>query len=233
MMHLLLIGLALLVSGCGGFLISPTTSTSNRVASTTTTTVMRVLPVSVTTPEEARGYFGLWFFGGSGGIGIAARQFPEQFRKFRQLTIMSGDGPTEGGETVGISPLCLYPRDISKADLDKVLNNKLSVEKMVQVGPKPNYLSQNGYLCYTSFVAANANCNPLTVRAVFDSISTSDIIAPDVAQTKLDEFANDISPDKAAFKTSLLQTKLAGFSSIAFLLFLLGPIGECQRRKFF
>ena len=137
---------------------------------------------------------------------------------------MSEDGPTEGGETVGISPLCLYPRDLSKKDVAKVLSNKMTVEKMVERGPKPNYLSEKGYLCYESFVDANKQCNPLTVRAVFDALSTGDIVAPDVAQTKLDSFYNDQSLDFSLFKAELLKTKLTGFSSIAFLLFLLGPI---------
>lgn len=137
--------------------------------------------------------------------------------------ILLGDGPTQGGETVGISPICLYPRDICKKDLAKVLSNKLSVEKMVQKGPKPNYLSEKGYLCYESFVEANKGCNPLTVRAVFDAMSTGDIVAPDVAQIKLDSFVSD-ETDYSVFKSELLKTKLAGYSSIAFLLFLLGPI---------
>lgn len=174
--------------------------------------------------EDARGFFYIWFFGGSGGVGVALRQFPQQYAKFQQLISMKNDGPTLGGETISISPLCLYPRDLSKADLDKVLNNKLSVEQMVQKGPKVNYLSQKGYLCFDSFVDANKGCNPLTVRAVFDALSTGDNVSPDVAQDKLDQFANDSSLDRAVFKKSLLQTKLTGYSSIVFLLFLLGPI---------
>lgn len=220
------IALALLVPGCDGFAPPPSKQLTRPTAPTPSTsrTRVEVLPESVTTPDDARGYFGLWFFGGSGGIGIAIRQFPLQFKKFRQLFAMSEEGPTRGGETIGISPLCLYPRDLSKDDLDEVLGNKLTVEQMVERGPKPNYLAESGYLCFQSFRAANEGCNPLTVRAVFDAISTGDNSAPDVAQEKLDEFASDSSPDRAAFKTALLQTKLIGFSSIAFLLFLLGPV---------
>jgi len=155
---------------------------------------------------------------------VAFGQFPQQYEKFRQLYAMSDDEPTQGGETVGISPLCLYPRDLSKADLDKVLSNKLSVEKMVEKGPKVNYLSERGYLCYASFAFNNKGCNPLTVRAVFDAMSTGDNVSPEVAQANLDEFASDSSPGRAAFKNALLKTKLTGYSSIAFLLFLLGPI---------
>jgi hypothetical protein len=189
--------------------------------STRTTQALNVIPEAFTdTPEHAQQYFFIWFFGGQGGATVALGQFPKQFEKFKSLFDMSEEGPTESGETVGLSPLCLYPRDISKADLEKVLNNKLSVEQMVSKGPKPNYLSEKGYLCFASFAEANSNCNPLTIRAVFDAMSTGDNVDPFIAQRKLDEFRNDPS----SFNSSLLKQKLAGFSSIAFLLFLLGPI---------
>mmetsp|Transcript_12649 Transcript_12649/g.27484 ORF Transcript_12649/g.27484 Transcript_12649/m.27484 type:complete len:267 (-) Transcript_12649:849-1649(-) len=172
--------------------------------------------------ESARGYFYFWFFGGSGGIGIAVRQFPQQLDNFKRLFTLANEGTSTGGETIGLSPLCLYPRDIALGDLQKILDKKLvrDVEKMVKVGPKPNYLSEKGYLCYPSFADACKDCNPLTVRAVFDAMSTGDNVSPDVAQAALDSFASDIGE----FKNALLRTKLSGFSSIVFLLFLLGPI---------
>lgn len=186
-----------------------------------TTKALNVIPDAFTdTPEHARTYFYIWFFGGQGGATVALGQFPRQFEKFKSLFDMAADGPIAAGDTVGLSPLCLYPRDISKADLDQVLSNKLSVEQMVIKGPKPNYMSQKGYLCFESFADANKKSNPLTIRAVFDAMSTGDNVDPFVAQSKLDEFRSDPS----AFKNSLLKQKLAGFSSIAFLLFLLGPI---------
>ena len=185
------------------------------------TNAIHVLPEFITdTPEHARNYFFIWFFGGQGGATVALGQAPKQFAKFKSLFEISGEGPTAAGETVGLSPLCLYPRDISRSDVDQILSNKLSVVQMVEKGPKPNYMSQKGYLCFESFADANKQCNPLTIRAVFDAMSTGDNCDPSVAQTKLDEFRSDPS----AFKNSLLKQKLAGFSSIVFLLFLLGPI---------
>jgi hypothetical protein len=178
----------------------------------------------VASPDDARAYFALWFFGGSGGAGVALRQVPALYEKIQQRNSMSDEGPTQGGDTVGISPLCLYPRDLSRADLAKVVGNKLSVTKMVATGPKPNYMSENGYLCFQSFEVANTGSNPLTVRAVFDAMSTGDNVAPNVAQACLDSFAGDTSSDGTVFKQALLKTKLIGYSSVAFLLFLLGPI---------
>lgn len=232
MLHLLLLALAL-IAGCNGFTAHP----SNQLARPASLapksrplTKVNVLPETFTgNYEDARAYFYIWFFGGQGGATVALGQAPAQFKKFRQLFEMSDEGPTLGGETIGVSPLCLYPRDLNKADVDKILNNKLSVEKMVEKGPKINYLSERGYLCYPSFKEANKDCNPLTVRAVFDAMSTGDNAAPDVAQAKLDEFSSDTSADRSAFKGALLKTKLAGYSSIAFLLFLLVYIvgGTC------
>ena len=97
-------------------------------------------------------------------------------------------------------------------DLQKILNNKLvrDVERMVKVGPKPNYLSEKGYLCYASFVDACKDCNPLTVRAVFDAMSTGDNVSPDVAQAALDSFAEDLGE----FKSALLRTKVSGKESL-------------------
>ena len=84
---------------------------------------------------------------------------------------------------------------------------------MVKVGPKPNYLSEKGYLCYASFVDACEDCNPLTVRAVFDAMSTGDNVSPDVAQAALDSFASDTGE----FKKALLRTKVSGSETHAFL----------------
>mmetsp|Transcript_24859 Transcript_24859/g.49522 ORF Transcript_24859/g.49522 Transcript_24859/m.49522 type:complete len:276 (-) Transcript_24859:171-998(-) len=230
---LVLAVLAHLLSITNGFAPQPSTvlfnpSTRIRPSSlsdTSTTSTLNALPDYATGDiEAARGFFYIWFFGGSGGVGVALRQFPQQYANFKKLSAMSDDGPTLGGPTVGISPFCLYPRDLSKADIDKVLRNKLTVEEMVKKGPKPNYLSEKGYLCYPSFLDANKGCNPLTVRAIFDALSTGDNVSPDVAQVKLDKIKQDMSDDRSVFKSELLKTKFVGFSSIAFLLFLLGPI---------
>ena len=217
-----LLFLIALFCGCSGFTnnqhkITRLSSPKNNRPITT----LNVLPEAASGSfEYARQYFFIWFFGGSGGAGVALRQFPAQYSKFQLLQSMADEGQTLGGETIGISPLCLYPRDINKADLDKVLNNKLSVTQMVEKGPKVSYMAQKGYLSYAAFVEANKNCNPLTVRAVFDAISTGDNANPIEAQETLDAFANDTN----LFKSELLRTKLTGFASIAFLLFLLGPI---------
>ncbi len=169
--------------------------------------------------EDARRLFYLWFFGGSGGGGIAIAAFPAMYSRFADMRALKGLGPTQGGETIGLSPLCGFPEDLSRADVEKILNNKMSVERMVETGPKDSFWAERGYLRFEAFEAANKNCNPLALRALFDSMTTStSTVEPYVAQECLDNYRNDLN----AFKTTLLASKFKGYAAIALLLFLLG-----------
>lgn len=172
--------------------------------------------------EGARREAFFWFFGASGGAGIARSQFPKMYQNTQFIRDLAGRGPTEGGETVGISPLVGYPQDISKADLAKIVNNPKSVEQIVEENPYPeNFLAAKGYLIYDAFADGNPDCNPLAVRAVFDTFSQStSVVAPDVARQKLDSYKAD--PSGETFKTELLLSKIKGYAAIATLLFLLG-----------
>mmetsp|Transcript_6348 Transcript_6348/g.7107 ORF Transcript_6348/g.7107 Transcript_6348/m.7107 type:complete len:286 (-) Transcript_6348:86-943(-) len=198
---------------------SSTTSVHHQIM-TTTTSQLNLAPVSEFMDSEgARKLFFLWFFGSTGGGGIAVGQFPQMYQGYQKTQSLKGEGPTLGGEKIGLSPLCGYPEDLCVKDLQKIFNNKMSVETMVEKGPKDSFLAVKGYLRYNAFVAANKNCNPLALRAVFDAMTTSaDTVSPIVAQEKLDAFKDDIG----AFKSQLLFTKLQGYSAIGFLLFLLG-----------
>jgi hypothetical protein len=74
-------------------------------------------------------------------------------------------------------------------------------------------------LTFKAFEQAYKDANPLTVRAVFDTFNTSgDTVSPDQAQEKLDLYKED----PTAVAGQLLKAKLNGYSSIGFLLFLLG-----------
>lgn len=59
--------------------------------------------------ESARGYFYFWFFGGSGGIGIAVRQFPQQLDNFKRLFTLANEGTSTGGEVRNCSSAFLTP----------------------------------------------------------------------------------------------------------------------------
>jgi len=168
---------------------------------------------------DARALFYLWFFGGSGGGGIAVAAFPKMYDRFQTMRSLKDVGPTLGGTPLGLSPFCGYPRDLYLADVEKILGNTSPVEKMVEDGPKDSFWADMGYLRFEAFAAANSDCDPLAVRAVFDSLTTStSTVVPDTAQELLDKFRTDIP----AFKRTLLVSKATGYSAIGVLLFLLG-----------
>ena len=86
-----------------------------------------------------------WFFGASGGAGIARGAFPKMYNNVQQIQALKGEGPTLGGDTVGLSFLCGYPEDISIADVQKICSNKMTVEQMVDKFPvEGNFLASKG-----------------------------------------------------------------------------------------
>jgi hypothetical protein len=184
-------------------------------------TQSRLTPLSVVDPDAvgtARTAFYIWFFGASGGAGIARASFPRMWRDFRAIQSMENT-PTKGGETIGISPICLYPVDLAVKDVEAVVKKPLSVEQIVEKYPVDgNFLSAKGYLTYKAFQAANAKENPLVVRAIFDSLNTNtDVSNPEMAQEKLDAYKQN--PKLLA--QELLHAKLRGYAAIFGILFLL------------
>jgi hypothetical protein len=202
------------------FVVTPSKTHSNRV--TTTTTQLKFTPILPSDPasvDAARTQFFLWFFGASGGAGIARSAFPRMYENARTIQSLKDKGPTKGGPTIGISPLCGYPADIARADVEQIVNNKLTAEQMVQKYPiEKNFLAKRGYLVYDAYVKANADCNPLAIRAIFDTFSTNtDVVSPATAQEKIEKYR--ANPDSLALE--LLFAKLRGYSAIIALLFLL------------
>jgi hypothetical protein len=169
--------------------------------------------------DEARTAFFFWLFGASGGAGIARSSFPRMFKNVMEVNSLKGIGPSEGGETLDMSPLCAYPEAIFRKDVEQIVNNKLSVEQIVQKYPiEGNFLSAKGYLTYAAFKLANPDANPLSLRAVFDSLNTSaDVSNPEIAQELFNTYKTD--PDALAGK--VLLAKMKGYGAIFFLLFLL------------
>ena len=72
----------------------------------------------------ARSNFFIWFFGASGAAGIARSSFPRMYSNVLEIQNYKGIENSKGGEMVGVSPLCGYPRDISVADLDAVVHER-------------------------------------------------------------------------------------------------------------
>lgn len=95
--------------------------------------------------ETARTAFYIWFFGASGGAGIARSSFPRMWNNFQTVRSLKGVGPTQGGEKLGISPLCGYPEDLSRKDVERIVNKKMTVEQIVDKHPvKGNFLAESG-----------------------------------------------------------------------------------------
>ena len=90
-------------------------------------------------------FFYSWFFGASGGAGIARGAFPRMYNNVQQIQALKGVGPTLGGDKVGLSFLCGYPEDVCIADVEKICSNKMPVDKMVEKFPvEGNFLVSKG-----------------------------------------------------------------------------------------
>lgn len=171
--------------------------------------------------QEARSNFFIWFFGASGAAGIARSAFPIMYANAMEiLSLKDASAAKPGEEMIGLSPLVGYPRDLSRREVEKVLNNPLNIEGIVKKYPvEGNFLSKKGYITYEAFKKGNAKADPLAVRAVFDCFAQSTLVSnPEVAQAKIDSFKQDLN----AFKSNLLYSKAVGWAAIVTLLGLLG-----------
>lgn len=220
----LLLSIASLLSGIDGFLHPSDAQRITRNAppprTSSSLNLMLLGSELADAVTSARGEFFLWFFGASGSAGIARGQFPKMYDQVQYIQSLKGQGPTLGGATMGLSPLCGYPQDLSVKDVEQVVNNPLPVSEIIRKFPNDgSFLAKQGYLTYTAFSAANSKANPLAVRAVFDTFAQStETCTPSVADQKLQEYREDIRRLNGA----LLVSKAAGWLSIGLLLFLLG-----------
>jgi hypothetical protein len=188
---------------------------------TTTTTTTTMNAVDAFDIETSRTAFFIWSFGASGAAGIARSAFPRMYKQVTYIRGLKGEGPTLGGDkTLGLSPLCGYPEDLAVQDVEKIVNNRLSIEQMVEKFPiEDNFLSRKGYVTFDAFALANKGANPLATRAVFDTFAQStNACDPRIAQSKIDSYKEDVTKINGA----LLYAKAIGFLAVATLLFLLG-----------
>jgi len=215
----LLSSLFLLLGCCGAFVTD--TKPYGISHHITSSTQRPVIPAEIMEEVEgSRIQFFIWFFGASGAASIARSAFPTMYDRMNYIQSLKGEGPTLGGETVGVSPLVGYPEDIAVKDIQKVVNNRMAIEKIVEKFPEEdNYLASKGYVTYSAFEKANSGANPLAIRAVFDTFSQStDISEPKVAQEKLDLYKQDVY----AINGGLIKSKITGYITVFTLLFLLG-----------
>ena len=137
--------LSILSVASNGFVQNPSTFAKYPIAAKRSTTARFVSEIDMAAVEDSRNLFYLWFFGGSGGGGIAIAAFPAMYERFSNMRSLKGQGPTAGGETIGVSPLCGFPEDLSLADVQKIFNNPMSVERMVETGPKDSFWAEVSY----------------------------------------------------------------------------------------
>ncbi|KAL3920073.1 MAG: hypothetical protein SGILL_003443 [Bacillariaceae sp.] len=224
---LLLVALLCVAHGFVGKTVDPSMtkrreSTSSASTSHTTTTSLNVIPPEIAVEvQDARNQALFWFFGASGGAGIARQSFPRMYKNIRYIQGLKNNcEPTLGGETIGLSPLCGYPQDIAIKDVEKVVSNPLSIEQIVEQFPvEGSFMVSKGYLAFSAFERANADANPAAVRAIFDTFSQStDLSDPRQAQANMDMFKED----PKSLNGALLKSKLNSFSAVFGLLFLLG-----------
>jgi len=169
--------------------------------------------------EAARTTFPIWFFGAIGSGGLARPVFPRKFDEWRELQKLKGVGPTKGGPSLTLNPLCGYPEPIAIADLKAVIDNTIAIADLVASYPvEDNYMSSMGMLTGQAFDMANEDLNPLAVKAVFDSFGKGSGVEPAIAQERLDEYRKDLS----LVQTNLLQKALQDWAALIVLLFLIG-----------
>lgn len=212
-----LLSLFLVFGSCGAFVTNRKPSADLRFSSIQRYAIPAEILEDV---ESARIQFFIWFFGASGAASIARSAFPTMYDRITYIQSLKGVGPTLGGETIGVSPLVGYPEDIPVKDIQKVVNNKMTIEQIVTTYPEEeNYLASKGFVTYSAFEKANNGANPLAIRAVFDTFSQStDISDPNTAQEKLDLYKEDVY----AINGGLVKSKITGYITVVTLAFLLG-----------
>ena len=128
----ILAALSLLISCASAFHSSaPLTRTPTTTASHNSPTALH----AIEDVDTARTAFYIWFFGASGGAGIARSTFPRIYNNFVDTRARSEMEPIAGGETVGISPLIGYPRDLYVQDVQKVLQTCQNIDAIVNKYP--------------------------------------------------------------------------------------------------
>jgi hypothetical protein len=173
---------------------------------------------------QARTDFFIWLFGASGAAGVARSAFPRMYNNIQEIqsyrTLPGKSIASNNVPMVGISPLCGYPRDLVVTDLNAILNNRLTIQQIVAKYPVENNLwAKKGYITYSAFQRANAQADPLAVRAVFDCFSQStEVSNPDIAQQKIESYKESLDN----FNRDLLKSKVTGWAAIVTLLGLLG-----------
>jgi len=163
----------------------------------------------ITEMSNSRITFWLCFFGATGSAAVGRAAIPKTIDAIKLNQSLSGK-PNSGGEDLG---LIGYPEPIYREDVEKVLNNPISMSEIAEnypvKGRMPNMLQ------YESFAKVNPDANPLAVRAVFDSLVigiNKNSALPSTAEQNLAIYRTDLE----ALKANNNKGKAIGFTALFF-----------------
>ena len=202
---------------------------------------------------NARFAFGMCFYGALGVGSIGRELIPIVFGRYQTTSSLeSGPESKKTGKAVVSGErddedlgIWGYPETIYRGDVEKILNNKLTLRAIAEKYPIEQYVDGEQYkythmaetvpfLGYDGFCRANPGANPVALRAVFDSFSNSlggsNAVSPITAQRNVDTFLEGSAGKKRGQKarvTGAMAKKLnggkaLGIAAFGFMLVLLG-----------
>jgi hypothetical protein len=179
-----------------------------------------------TSKSESEASFWFFFLAGSGALGIGLGQVPKIKAEFDEIAALKGLGGTKGGEALNLGPVGGFglPEELRKADIEDILANIPSVEKISSKGQKKTFLEQQGYLSRQGFRDSYpAETNQVALYAVFSALAgggSSFVVAPSAFQALsqkwkaegVESFVSDLNKSQIG--------KLSGYGGLAFLVLL-------------
>ena len=175
---------------------------------------------------QAKAEFILFFFGGSGALGIGGAQVPKILKEYDGIRALGG-GSTLGGDDLDCNPLATlgYPEPLKIKDIQQIIKECPPVDQILAKGLKKTYMAQLGYVEKGAFDEVLKNCNPLARYAIFEALSGgggANVVSPTQLTSKIDAWRNGDGLD--LFKGELLNANLKKFSAFGVFAFLIALV---------
>ncbi|KAJ1418004.1 hypothetical protein B484DRAFT_453807 [Ochromonadaceae sp. CCMP2298] len=175
-------------------------------------------------PSQAQGEFYFFFFAGSGALGIGFAQIPKLLAGYKEVQALAG-GTSLGGDNFQGNPLGTigFPEPLKAADVQYIIDNMPSTEKMASLGKGTSYMSQLGYIEREGFNKALPKGNPLALFAAFDALGEGggDLAAPQRVEAIA---AGWKEGGQSQFSADLAQANVRKYSAYAVFFFLIGLV---------
>ena len=168
----------------------------------------------------------MFFFGGSGALGIGGAQVPKILKEYDSIRALGG-GSTLGGDNLDCNALATigYPEPLKIKDIEQVIKECPPVDQILAKGEKKTYLAQLGYVERSAFDEVLKNCNPLARYAIFEALTGgggSNVVSPTELVSKIEAWRNGDGLE--LFKGELLKANLKKFSAYAVFAFLIALV---------